>query len=141
VTKWSQKKVFLKVKIWLSIDFFSFLNFNFFSEHFVTKEYWGFLNQHKMLDFLTTQYYLFQEKNFQLSEGPFLTFLDIKPQISSVADPNPIQIRTREDPSFFSQNRIQILNFCSWFGFGSGSSNLIRTVLVNNLINKKLVRF
>ncbi len=62
-----------------------------------------------------------------------------------------IWIRIREDPSFFSRNRIQIRNFCSWFGFGfgsgfrsgssSGSSNLISTVLVNNLINKKLVCF
>ncbi len=62
-----------------------------------------------------------------------------------------IRIRIREDQSFFSQIRIR--NVCSWFGFGSGfrfgsgfgfgsgsrSSNLISTVLVSNLINKKLV--
>ncbi len=41
-----------------------------------------------------------------------------------------IRIRIREDPSLFC--RIRIRNFCSWFGFrsgsGSGSSKLISTV-------------
>jgi hypothetical protein len=54
--------------------------FNFLGGHFVTKTSLLFLNQHKILNYFNTLFDLFQEKNFHLSEGPFLKFCDTKPK-------------------------------------------------------------
>jgi hypothetical protein len=58
--------------------FFSFFNFNFFLEHFVTKVSLHFWNQHKILDFLIPYMTYFKKKNFHLSEGLILKFINTK---------------------------------------------------------------
>ncbi len=58
--------------------FFSFFNFNFFWEHFVTKVSLDFWNQHEILDFLIPYMTYFKIKNFHHSEGLILKFINTK---------------------------------------------------------------
>jgi hypothetical protein len=62
----------------LSSIFFSCFNFNFFWRHFVTKVSLHFLNQHKILDFVIPYMTYFKKKEFHLSEGPILKFINTK---------------------------------------------------------------
>jgi hypothetical protein len=75
-----QKKLKLKncFLILLSPIFFSFFNFNFFWGHFVTKTSLLFWNQHEILDFMIPYMTYFKKKNFHLSEGPILKFINTK---------------------------------------------------------------
>jgi hypothetical protein len=67
------KKLFYK---FAKSQFLSFFNFNFFGGHFVTKASLHFWNQHKILDFLIPYRTYLQKKNFHLSEGPILKFIN-----------------------------------------------------------------
>ncbi len=69
------KKLFSK---FAKSHFFSFFNFNFFWGHFVTKVSLHFWNQHKIPDFLMPYMTYFKKKNFHLSEGPILKFVNTK---------------------------------------------------------------
>jgi hypothetical protein len=46
--------------------------------HFVTKVSLHFWYQHKILDFLIPYMTYFKKKNFHLSEGPILKFINTK---------------------------------------------------------------
>ncbi len=58
--------------------FFYVFNFNFFWGHFVTKVSLHFWNQHKIFNFLIPYMTYFKKKNFHLSEGPILKFVNTK---------------------------------------------------------------
>jgi hypothetical protein len=72
VEKWC--KLVLVTKC--SRTIFCFLNFNFLSEHFVTKVSLHFLNQHTILHVMYPIWLFFKEKHFHLSERPFSKFID-----------------------------------------------------------------
>jgi hypothetical protein len=72
-----------KGPIWLSSNFFQFFNF---LEHFGTQVYLHFLNQHKILNFLNTQYDLMYKKNSPLRMAVFQIFGHKTPKKEETAE-------------------------------------------------------